>query len=316
MPIRYSLITSILFVLYLGGCKAPSTVLKTNPIPALPTQFVSQTAGSSSAEISWRGFFRDSLLIALIDTALANNLDLLKMQQRLAVADAHILRAGGQLRPFVTGGANVGLRRFGKYTMDGVGNFDTNFSSNISESQRVPEYLPDFFWGVQSSWEIDIYKKLRNRREAAVARYLATVEGRNFLITNLIADIANTYYDLIAADLELDFVRETTTLQRNQLDIIRLEKEAGRSTELVVQQFEAQLLNTQTLEKELLQQITFDENRINFLLGRFPQPVQRTKTTFLQLQPFPVATGLPSDLLRNRPDIRQAELEVVAAKAD
>ncbi|TAG65436.1 MAG: TolC family protein, partial [Runella slithyformis] len=262
------------------------------------------------------GFFKDDLLSALIDTALVHNLDLLKMQQRLAVFDAQILQAQGRLKPFVTGGASVGVRRFGKYTMDGVGNFDTNFSTNITPSQRVAEFLPDFFWGVQSSWEIDVYRKLRNQRQAAISRYLATLEGRNLLVTNIIADIANTYYDLVAADLELNFIRETIVLQRAQLDLIKLEKEAGRSTELAVQQFDAQLLNALSLEKELLQQINFDENRINFILGRFSQPVQRTKGSFLQTSILQVYKGSPADLLKNRPDIRQAELNIVAAKAD
>lgn len=305
-----------IFLLFLIGCKTPSTVFKTNSLEPLPTQYINQTSEESSAELSWRTFFKDSLLVSLIDTALVHNIDLLRMQQRLAVFDAQVLQAQGRLRPFVAGTGSIGLRRFGKYTMDGVGNFDTNFSTNISRSQRVPEYLPDFFWGVQSSWEIDIYKKLRNQRQAAISRYMATLEGRNLLITNLVSDIANTYYDLIAADLELDFIRATITLQRSQLDLIRLEKEAGRGTELAVQQFEAQLLNAQALEKELIQQINSDENRINFILGRFSQPVVRNKTSFAQLVLPTVYRGSPADLLKNRPDIRQAEYEIMATKAD
>ncbi|TAE41696.1 MAG: efflux transporter outer membrane subunit [Runella slithyformis] len=307
----------ILFLFgWISSCKTPSTLFKTNPVQPLPTQFTTPNDSLNSADLTWRAFFKDDLLSALIDTALVHNLDLLKMQQRLAVFDAQILQAQGRLKPFVTGGASVGVRRFGKYTMDGVGNFDTNFSTNITPSQRVAEFLPDFYWGVQSSWEIDIYRKLRNQRQAAISRYLATLEGRNLLVTNIIADIANTYYDLVAADLELNFIRETIVLQRAQLDLIKLEKEAGRSTELAVQQFDAQLLNALSLEKELLQQINFDENRINFILGRFSQPVQRTKGSFLQTSILQVYKGSPADLLKNRPDIRQAELNIVAAKAD
>jgi outer membrane protein, multidrug efflux system len=305
-----------IFLLFLIGCKAPSTVFQTADLKPLPVQFDAANDSLNSGNLRWHEFFKDSLLVSLIDTALVHNIDLLRMQQRLAVFDAQVLQAQGRLRPFVAGAGSIGLRRFGKYTMDGVGNFDTNFSTNISRSQRVPEYLPDFFWGVQSSWEVDIYKKLRNQRQAAISRYMATLEGRNLLVTNLVSDIANTYYDLIAADLELDFIRATITLQRSQLDLIRIEKEAGRGTELAVQQFEAQLLNTQALEKELLQQINFDENRINFILGRFSQPVVRNKTSFAQLVLPTVYRGSPADLLKNRPDIRQAEYEIIAAKAD
>ncbi|MFN8349373.1 MAG: TolC family protein [Spirosomataceae bacterium] len=153
------------------------------------------------------------------------------------------------------------------------------------------------------------------RKEAATARYLATVEGRNFAITNLIADIANAYYELLALENELDLIRETVTLQENELTIIKIQKDAGRANELAVKQFEAQVLNSKSFEIEVMQRITETENRINFLLGRYPQPIRRNKLRFTAPLPALVRVGIPAELLKNRPDVRQAEQELIATKA-
>ena len=97
---------------------------------------------------------------------------------------------------------------------------------------------------------------------------------------------------------------------------MKVQKEAARATELAVQKFQAEVLKSQSLEYELLQQIKETENRINFLLGRYPQPIPRETTQFLTQLPSAVSAGLPAQLLANRPDIKQAELELTAAKLD
>jgi multidrug efflux system outer membrane protein len=163
---------------------------------------------------------------------------------------------------------------------------------------------------------VDVWGKLRNSRKAAFAKYLSTVEGKNFVITNLIAEIANSYYELLALDNQLDIIRETIKLQKDGLEIVKIQKQASAVTELAVKQFEAQVLNSQSMEFEILQKITENENRINFLLGRFPQPIVRDKATFTGPIPMQIKTGIPSQLLKNRPDIKQAELELVATKCD
>jgi len=196
--------------------------------------------------------------------------------------------------------------------MDGAG----NSSTYITPGQIVPTNLPDHYYGLQSSWEVDIWGKLRNKKKAAIAHYLASVEGKNWVITNLIAEVATTYYELLALDIELEIIQETIVLQNNQLSIIRVEKEAGRANELAVKQFEGQLYNSQSLEIEILQQITETENKLNFLLGRYPQPILRDKLTFSQSIPVQVFIGMPSDLLSHRPDIRKAEYELIASKAN
>jgi multidrug efflux system outer membrane protein len=196
--------------------------------------------------------------------------------------------------------------------MDGAGNATTE----ITPGQIVPVNLPDIYLGLQSSWEIDIWGKLQNQRKSAISNYLSSIEGTNFVISNLVADVAIHYNELLALDNELDIIRQTIQKQQDALDVIKVQKEAGRANELAVQQFNAQLLNTQALEKNVLQQITVTENKINFLLGRYPQPIQRTKEVLFKEVPQQILSGFPSQLLANRPDIREAEFQIEASKFD
>ncbi|RYE88998.1 MAG: TolC family protein, partial [Cytophagaceae bacterium] len=147
-------------------------------------------------------------------------------------------------------------------------------------------------------------------------RYLASVEGRNFTITNLIAEIATSYYELLALDNQLLILRQNIEIQENALRIVKQEKDAARVTELAVKRFEAQIQNATARQFTIQQRITETENRINFLVGRFPQPVARDAESFNGLVPQLMQTGLPAQLLSNRPDIRQAEQNLVAAKLD
>ena len=145
---------------------------------------------------------------------------------------------------------------------------------------------------------------------------MGSVEGKNWTVTNLITEISTAYYELLALDNELEIIRETINLQQNALDIVTLQKQAAAANELAVKQFEAQLLNSKVLEIEVLQKITETENNINFLLGGFPQPINRDKSVFNQSIPLQTKVGIPSDLLKNRPDVRQAEFDLMASKAN
>ncbi|HPA36452.1 MAG TPA: TolC family protein [Chitinophagales bacterium] len=165
-------------------------------------------------------------------------------------------------------------------------------------------------------WEIDIWKKLRNAKAAAVKRYLATIEGKNFVLTSLIAEVARSYYELVALDNQLEVVRRNILIQEDALEVVKVQKSAGRATELAVQKFEAEVAGTKSKEYEILQQIRVAENNINFLLGRFPQEIPRTKSGLEQMVPQLVHAGIPAQLLANRPDIKKAALELDASKLD
>jgi len=232
--------------------------------------------------------------------------------QKIEIARNDLRLTKGAMLPTVNSNFAYLQRKFGYYTMDDAGNRTTE----ITPGQIIPTNLPDFFVGLQTNWEIDIWGKLRNKKKAAFSRYLSSVEGTNLVLTNLVSEIATTYYELLSLDNELDIIRETISLQQNALEIVKVQKEAGASNELAVKQFEAEVLNSQALEFETLQQITENENKMNFLLGRFPQPIVREKANFITQIPTQIKSGIPSQLLKNRPDIKQAEFELLATKFD
>ncbi|WP_333483047.1 TolC family protein [Spirosoma telluris] len=236
--------------------------------------------------------------------------------QRIDIARANYGISQGALLPRVDAVATAGVDRYGRYTLNGVGNYDTNLSDNISGSSRIPNPTPDYFVGLRSSWELDIWGKLRNRRKAAYTRILASEEGRNLVVTALTADVARLYYSLLALDAELEIIGENVELQQKALELVEVQKAAGRVTELAVQQFRAQLLNTRGLEGRVQQEIVEAENQLNVLLGRYPQAVARGASIEKQSLPNAVSAGLPAQLVYRRPDIRQAERELEAAHID
>ncbi|MBS4052943.1 MAG: efflux transporter outer membrane subunit [Methylomonas sp.] len=302
-----------LLALSIQGCGLNTDLsIREQPIPAgFPAQQENRQAAKVT-DINWREYFADPHLLSLIDTAIGNNLDMQIALQRIETARSSVKLANGAMLPKVELLVGGGMRKFGLYTMDGAG----NDSTQITPGNTVPEHLPDMFVGLQSSWEIDVWGKLENQRKAAASEYLASIEGTNFVISNLVSDVAIHYNDLLALDNELEFIRQTIGKQQEALDVIRLQKEAGRANELAVQQFLAELLGMQVLETNVLQQITETENKINYLLGRFPQAVERTKNDFFKENSHEISVGIPSQLLENRPDIRAAEFQIEATKFD
>lgn len=282
------------------------------PEQPIPASFQGQSDATSIADIDWRQYFNDSLLLKLIDTAVVNNHDLHIALQRIESSRSSVKLANAAMLPQVSLNVGGGVEKFGLYTMDGAG----NASTEITPGRIVPENYTEMFLGLQSSWEIDVWGKLENQRKSAVSGYLSSIEATNLVISNLVADVAIYYNELLALDHELDIVRQTIRKQQEALEIIKLQKEAGRANELAVQQFRAQLLDTQVLENQVLQQISEAENQINFLLGRYPQPIDRAKNTFFEAAPPVILSGIPSQLLSNRPDIREAEFQVEASKFD
>lgn len=297
--------------LIVAGCKVPSmTQVKENRMT--PMTFAGDRDTINTSLVPWRSFFTDQNLINLIDTALKRNQELNIVMQEIQMASNDIRLRQGPLQPQVGLRLGAGIEKVGRYTSQGAG----DASADITKGKRVPEVLPDYTGALFARWEVDIWHKLHNAKRAAVARYLSTVEGRNFVITNLIAEVANSYYELLALDNQLEIVRQNISLQNNALEIVKVQKEAARVTELAVQKFQADVFNSQSLEYDILQRIKETENRINFLLARYPQEIPRSKNNFIEALPGIVKTGLPSQLLANRPDIKKAELDLAAAKLD
>lgn len=297
--------------LYIAGCKVPNIVQRTEN-KSVPQAYDNTADTTNAAAVDWRTFFKDKALTSLIDTAIRSNQELNITLQEIEIARNEIRMRQGALLPTVGVRGGIGVEKVGRYTSQGAG----DASTEIAPGKEVPDPLMDYTVAAYANWEVDIWKKLRNAKKAAVTRYLSSVEGKNFVLTGLVAEVANSYYELVALDNQLTIVRQNIELQKNALSVVKIQKEASRSTELAVQKFQAEVYKSESLQFDILQQIKETENRINLLLGRYPQPIARDTTNFLQTAPALVGSGIPSQLLANRPDIRQAELELAAAKLD
>ncbi|MDX2091544.1 MAG: TolC family protein [Kofleriaceae bacterium] len=279
---------------------------------ALPAAFSDGLPGASVAALDWRTFFADEALNRLIGEALANNYDLQIALQRIEIARAQTTRTAGARLPQIDMAVAASLRRFGAYTMDGAG----NASTDIRPGQRVPEHYPEVFAGLQATWEADLWGRLGKLHGAARARYLASIEGTHLVIAGLVAEVARTYYELLAVDAMVEITAQSAEQQARALELMRVEMQAGRTTALAVQQFAAQVATTRALAASLAHQQRGLENQLTTLVGRLPSTIARTDAALERDVPRSLASGVPSDLLRNRPDIRAAELAVQASRYD
>lgn len=277
--------------------------------PPLPAKYPLADGAKSSALTGWREYFKDPNLTSLIGTALQNNQELNILMQEIAVSKAEVLGRKGAIFPFLRLGGTAGLDKVGKYTREGA----VEENLEIKPERRFPDPLTNFGFSADFDWEVDIWRKLRNERDAAVKRYLATQEGRNFMVTHLVAEIAETYYELLALDSQMAILKPMIEVQQSALNAVKLQKDAAKVTELAVKRFEAEVLKNQSHLFEVRQQITVAENKLNYLAGRYPQPIKRNAAGFEHRMLTGIHAGLPAELLRNRPDVRQAELELAAS---
>lgn len=304
------------FVLILASllpvsCIGPS-LIKRAENKIVPKDFGYNKDTVSSGKISWRDYFSDPYLAALIDTALSKNQELNIFLHEINIAKNETRALKGSYLPSLGIGTGAGTDKIGSYTSKGA----SDEAHDITPGGKIPNPLADFKIGRNASWEIDIWKKLRNSRQSAIHNYLATIEGKNFMVTNLISEIATSYYELLALDNQLEILTKNIEVQKNALEIVKLEKQSARVTELAVKKFEAEVLKNQSQQYYIQQQITETENKLNFLTGRFPQAISRSSLGFINISIDTIHSGLPSQLLENRPDIRKAEQQLIAAKLE
>ncbi len=311
---KINFLVAITMVLALG-CK--TTQYDTTAVnEKLPKKFDTNTDSASTTIAKWKDVFFDPHLVALIDTALKNNYDLRIALQKVEFAKAGLKYNKGIRLPELGINMAAGERKFGSYTMDGVGNYDTQFSPNINDKQQIPDPLPDYYVGFQTSWEIDLWGKLKNKKKASAARFISSQYGKDLIVTNLIAEIASTYFDLLALDNEAKILIDNIELQQEALDLVIAQKEAGRANELGIEMMTAQLLNSKAIQAEVQQLALETQSKLNFLCGIYPQSIKRDTSYFSQHLQTSLAAGIPSDLIKNRADIRQSEFELKASNAD
>ena len=213
----YRLIGPLGICLAIASCGIPRIAQRTEHT-AVPASYAGNADSTNMSAIQWRNFFQDKYLADLIDPALKNNQELMITLQEIEIARNDIRVRKGAILPSVGIAAGAGIEKVGIYTSQGAG----DASTEIMPGREVPDPLTDFSIAAVASWEVDVWKKLRNSKKAAVKRYLATVEGKNFVLTNLIAEVANSYYELIALDNQLEIVRQNISLQKNALEIVKV----------------------------------------------------------------------------------------------
>ena len=306
----YYVITILVILKSIVACKTPQATMPQDTLKdSLPT-----LSKDSSVTISpaWREFFQDPMLQKLIETALQNNQDLKITLQELAIAKSAITAKQAALLPSVTANIGAGVSKVGRYTAEGAGNVGTE----ITPGHNIPTVIPDLNPSLQVDWTIDLWNKLNSGKKAAVERYLASEAGQRAIKSQLVADVAENYYLLLALDYKLSVMQQYISLQKDAVRIAQIQKEADADTQLAVEKFEAELAKAQADEFLLRQSIVETENNLNLLLGRFPQTIQRTKVDFLQLPMPTTAHSLSTQLLLQRPDVIQAEHQLKAAKWD
>jgi outer membrane protein, multidrug efflux system len=312
-------------LLLLPSCHIPEH-RQAEPAPDLPAAFngaaSSKDAATSpengttcpenSSELGIEEFYTDPMLRILIQQGLASNRELRILDEEVQIARSEILARQGAYLPLVTIGAGGGLDQYSRYTLDGA----TLNNDPYLPGKHFPNPLPNTEAGVNFTWQLDVWRQLRNARDAAEQRSLGAAEKRNYFVTRLIAEIAENYYGLMALDRRLETLDKTIELQQQSLKIAVAKRDAGRGTELAVQRFQAEVRKNQSEKPIVNQEIIETENHINFIVNRFPEPVERTSAGFFDLNIHALSAGVPSQLLRNRPDIRQAERELMAAGLD
>lgn len=256
------------------------------------------------AKENWKMFYDDKQLASLIEIALKNNQELNILSQEINIANNQVTARQGAYLPRIGLGLGIEREKTSQFTSRGV----------TDGMASLPDKLINRQANLNASWEIDIWKKLRNSAKSSYYQYLATVEGRKFAVTGLVAEIANNYYELMALDNELVIIKEYIGTVKQAKEMAHYQQVAGRATSLAVKRFAAELLKNESREYEISQKIVETENNLNRLLGRLPQPIDRPSKHFTEIKVQEVASGLPVDLLDNRPDLKQAALKVESAK--
>lgn len=300
-------------VVLLTGCGIPD-LFGAAEGPTLPNDFSGRASVDNSGDVGLNEFFDDGTLTSLIGQGLASNQELQIRNWEVQVASNEVLSRRGAYLPFVTVGADGGFDRTSRFTPLGAAEDQLTYPG--SGGANFPDPLGNVRLSANLLWRIDVWRELRNARDAAQQRLCEAIELRNYFVTQLVAEIAENYYELAALDQRLVYLNQTIELQKKSLEVAKFQKQAARGTELGVQRFLAEVRKNESKKLIVAQRIVEVENRINFLVGRYPQAVDRIGWDFIELDSRPLHVGVPSQLLLNRRDIQAAEREVAASGLD
>ena len=248
------------------------------------------------AVVSWRELFSDPILQGHIETGLENNIDIRVALQQILAAEANFKQGKAGYFP----------------TLDATAQMTHQELSSNSQFGGLFSSLDQYELSASLSWEADIWGKIRSNKRAFGAQYLQTVEAHKAVKTQLVAMIASSYYQLLALDEQLRVTEETIETRSSSLETTKALKEAGNVTEVGVKQTEAQLYTAQALRIDLINEIRLLENSFSILLGQQPGAIERDGLRNQEIETS-LKTGVPAQLLVNRPDVRASEFALINA---
>lgn len=253
----------------------------------------------SVAQVSWREIFTDAILQKHIAKALENNIDIRIALQNIASAEAYLKQSKAAYAPTLSVGPD--------YTFQ-TQSLNTQFGQLIGERR----YINQFDITANLSWEADIWGKLRGQKKAQLANYLGTVAAHQAVKSNLVATVATAYYQLLSLDEQKRIIKNTIEVRKKNLETTRALKTAGTLSEVAVQQSEALVYNAEASLIGLDVQIQILENTISLLMGETSKGIERTSLSEQHLN-LRTDLGYPISLLANRPDVKQAEFNLMNA---
>ncbi|RAW00459.1 efflux transporter outer membrane subunit [Pseudochryseolinea flava] len=297
------IVVILVAVTVLWSCSANRNY--TRPDLKLPENYSAQTTGDSSLALqNWKVFFKDAKLVALIDKALTNNFDYQQALKRVEVYQSLAKQAKVGWLPALSAQASASTVNPSGNSLNGI-----SLSSFLKTN-----HIEDYSVSATLSWEIDVWGKIKNRKEAAMADYLQSYEATRAVQTSVIAAVADAYFTLQMFDAQLIIAERNVALSDSTTTIMSLQKSAGQVTSLAVQQAQAQAQTAKLLRAQLLQSIQLQENGLRLLLGDYPGTIDREVYDNALLDSV-YATGVPAALLSLRPDVRASEQALLAANA-
>lgn len=254
---------------------------------------------TSIANVSWKEIFTDPILQGHITKALENNLDVRIAVQNITSAEAYLKQAKAAYEPTLSVGPN--------YTFQ-TQSINTQFGQIIGERR----YVNQFDITATIGWEADLWGKMKSQQKAQLATYLGTLAAHKAVKSDLVASIASAYFQLLTYDDQKRIIEETIKVRENNLETTKALKEAGTLTEVAVQQSEALVYNAKSLLIDIDTQIQLLENTVSMLMGEPSQTIARSSLRSQSL-PESLALGYPASLLSHRPDVMQAEFNLMNA---
>lgn len=300
------ILSAVALLIIISACNVSRNIQ--TPKPALPATFrnaVTTADTSSIADIQWKNLFTDIVLQNLIDSAVKNNYDMQIALKNIESSRLLFKQIKFNYTPQVNLNVSANTSRPSDNSLNGL---------TISQFLGT-QHIEDYNANLSLSWEADIWGKIRNQSKAALAQYLQTTEARKAIQTNIVSSVSQGYYNLLMLDEQLDIARRNVKLNDSTLHIIRLQLQAGQVTSLAVQQAEAQQLAAAQLVPEFEQNIASQENALRILTGALPDQIERSTHLDQLIVTKNVPTGIPSEVLSRRPDVRSAELAVNVANA-